>query len=346
MLNPDAMVSLAQTHYMRMIVDKHGNAGMEPLRNILQALRRLYERVAPETLKHRLIMFATVDPELRPISAPDETFPSILSIENVADQPVILQMLNDGRVLLWRDREVDVLAFSETSVVYTYESEVEHFRAKGESLKVDKLVIGCASSFAVPTYSDLHEALAHYASAMVRASSCPILSKIWYDDKRLFLVAGPEYHMRDSLTHFLKARLRGNFEVRPEQVVDSSHPVDIKVTWWMTNRLALIEIKWLGQSREVAKLGTKHTESRAREGAQQLADYLNSNRSQAPQHQTRGYLVVIDARRARLGLNTTTLPLADAMKYQHQAISYDPDFEQTRTDYHKPLRMFAEPKVG
>jgi hypothetical protein len=42
--------------------------------------------------------------------------------------------------------------------------------------------------------------------------------------------------MRRSLTQYLIAHLGAGFEVRPEQNMDESHPVDIKVTKKMSNR--------------------------------------------------------------------------------------------------------------
>src|SRR5207248_846259 len=118
--------------------------------------------------------------------------------------------------------------------------------------------------------SELGDALEHYRTKMVRESSCKILSKAWADEQRIFVKNAQEWVMRDSLTQFLKCHLRGNFEVRPEQVVDESHPVDIKVTWWGTNSLAIIEIKWLGTPKyDDGRLGTQYSDARAREGAKQ-----------------------------------------------------------------------------
>lgn len=148
--------------------------------------------------------------------------------------------------------------------------------------------------------------------------------------------------MRNSLSYYLKARLRG-VEVRPEQIVDSSHPVDIKVSWFLSNRLALIEIKWLGKARTKTKISSEFSAARALEGASQLADYLDKNKVQAPTHKTRGYLVIIDGRRAKTKKQTKQINLADGNKYANMEIIYKPKYHDDRTDFEVPIRMFAEP---
>ena len=73
-------------------------------------------------------------------------------------------------------------------------------------------------------------------------------------------------------------------------------PWILKATWFMTNRLALIEIKWLGQSRDDTSRKNNYSVVRAKSGAKQLADYMDADKVQAPTHESRGYLVVVDAR--------------------------------------------------
>jgi len=180
---------------------------------------------------------------------------------------------------------------------------------------------------------------------MIRHSSCFIFQKCWYDKKRIFLKNAPEDLMRDSLHQFLHGHMRGDVEVRPEQNIDGLNPVDIKVTWFNSNRLALIEIKWLGKSRTETSITANHTEARARAGAQQLADYLQQNKPQSPLQTTRGYPVVIDARRGNTKLTTETLPASDGMKYAASEIEYSPKFHEQRSDFEIPIRMFAEPVI-
>ena len=149
--------------------------------------------------------------------------------------------------------------------------------------------------------------------------------------------------MRDSLTQFLKVCLRGDVEVRPEQIVDETHPADIKVTWFMSNRLAFIEIKWLGAAKATAKTLTRYSAARARVGAKQLAEYLDANATQAPTHQTRGFLVVLDGRRANVKTSTRRLTYDNGFKYERKEILYSPRYEKVRNDFEIPIRMFMEP---
>jgi hypothetical protein len=149
--------------------------------------------------------------------------------------------------------------------------------------------------------------------------------------------------MRQSLANFLAARLDASHEVREEQGVDESHPVDVKVTRLFSNRLAIIEIKWLGDSRDRNHITVRYRDSRALEGAKQLADYLDMNRASAPNQVTRGYLVVIDARRRGLAETTTSISRTEGMHYRDIEIEYAVHHDQLRDDFEKPLRMFAEP---
>ncbi len=125
--------------------------------------------------------------------------------------------------------------------------------------------------------------------------------------------------------------------------MDESHPVDIKVTWTLTNRLAIIEIKWLGKSRSKSGKLVKYADARANEGARQLADYLDWNRTQTLDRQTKGYLVVIDARRRGLTEKSTFVNHKNGMHYYDIEIVFKPAFHEKRTDFEKPIRMFAEP---
>jgi predicted alpha/beta-fold hydrolase len=128
--------------------------------------------------------------------------------------------------------------------------------------------------------------------------------------------------------------------------VDRSHPVDIKITWALVNRLALIEIKWLGKSLvdRRKQFTQNYTEARALSGANQLANYLDENLRQAPIYASKGYLVIFDARRAMCKTDTTILYKDDAMKYLNSDIQYNPEYHRTRTDFASPFRFFMEPK--
>ena len=130
----------------------------------------------------------------------------------------------------------------------------------------------------------------------------------------------------------------------PEQNVDVSKPVDIKVSWIETNRVALIEVKWLGQS---ARSGDAHFtanygQARARSGSEQLADYLDRYHVEAPLVDARGYLAVFDGRRRGLrSADDINISLADATFFRHLEIDYDPAILD-RNDFAPPVRFYSE----
>ena len=179
---------------------------------------------------------------------------------------------------------------------------------------------------------------------MIKDSSCPTFNNVWHDEKRIYFKHAQEHIIRKSLTQYLKTTFRGDCEVRAEQNMDESHPVDIKITWSFSQRLALIEIKWLGTPCDGLKVGKPYSEHRARDGAKQLSDYLDSNRNQSPYHITRGYLVVIDGRRRGINQHVThQVNRENAFYFESKEISYNPKYHELRNDFEEPIRMFAEP---
>ena len=88
------------------------------------------------------------------------------------------------------------------------------------------------------------------------------------------------------------------------------HPVDIKVTWPAINNVALIEVKWLGDSGQ-----TQYRDARANEGAKQLIDYLASSVQEEPDKHFVGYLTVFDGRRGKT-----------SNQYERQEINYRSEY--------------------
>lgn len=162
-----------------------------------------------------------------------------------------------------------------------------------------------SSVFFQPIYKELDEALNFYYAKYARDSSCGILARVWTDGTKSEFVPKPEHFMRDSLWRCLQDRLRGP-TVKREQNVDETHPVDIKVTWPTISNVALIEVKWLGDSGQ-----TQYRDARANEGAKQLIDYLAASCHEEPDKHFLGYLTVFDGRRG---------------KSENQEIEYRPDY--------------------
>lgn len=341
-----AVAYYAASHYMSMIAREHGPDGEDALRVIIETLRDMYcKSIDPELCKGPIVVFKTLDTDTRPLPVElGRELADLKSLSQDLPEAFALQILDSGRYLLWASVHPDVLVLSNVAVVYVYEGSKEHFIANGVRREVRKIVPTAPSMFSPQTFSELKAALEEYSTRMIRYSSCLIFQTAWCDERHLFFVSAPEHMMRNSLTLFLKSHLRASIEVRPEQNMDASHPVDIKVTWTGCNRIAVIEIKWLGKSKNGAgKVTSDYGPARAREGARQLAEYLDMNRQQAPLHVARGYLVVVDGRRYGMNENSVSLNRECGTYYLDKEIDFDPKFDQLRNDFETPIRMFAEP---
>lgn len=354
----NVMQRITRQLYMTPIRDEHGDAGEDALLQILDLLLRIYDHVDPEGVSGRLFVYRalTEDKPAMPVLESASTTQPLRfgSIEHLAQgygnnarkRDTVIHACRDGDLLLWAVDNLDVERLARHGVLYMYHARTDYFRINSEDREVLNPDRTHASVYAIPTFRNLRDALERYKWEAVRTSRCSIFSSVWEDgehSKRLFFKNSPEKTLRRSLDNYLKISLRGA-EVRPEQNVDESHPVDIKVTWTLNTMLALIEIKWLGKARDATGHVTQEFyDSRARAGAKQLADYLDSNASQAPAHESKGYLIVIDARRRGLGENSTSVDQSGGMYYAEREIEYDPKFHETRDDFEEPIRMFAAP---
>jgi hypothetical protein len=356
----DAMHRLAANFYMREVHDKYGESGVETLLEVFNQLHRIYEHVDPEGILGSLTVFRALNEDtlgaLVIATASDAAPQRFSTAEHLTRgfskearmRDMVIQVCLSGDLLLSPVTDLDMDALAEHGVVYIYHSRADYVRVSGFDRRIPKLDSTHASMFAIPTFRSLREALEGYKWEMIRTSQCPIFSGAWETGRsndRLFFRSGrAEDIMRDSLTYYLKISLRSIAEVRPEQNMDESHPVDIKVSWTLSKKIALIEVKWLGKARnEEGRVTRVHTASRAGEGAQQLAEYLDQNASQAPTLETKGYLVVIDARRYGLNEKSETINREQGMYYANEEIDYDPKYHELREDFEEPIRMFAEP---
>ncbi|MCK6472715.1 MAG: hypothetical protein L6R28_13315 [Planctomycetes bacterium] len=341
MIDHDALRRIAHELYVPVIHANHGDEGTRALRVVLEFLGRLFERIEPELLNAPLIV-------LHPISGFDEaSLPvnpnhaqDIPSLAPLVRGPCVIRIRDRG-FECWSDKAIDLSIVSKKAVVYCFDRGAERFVVDGTDHHVPAVDTTQASVFARPTFGSLREALQRYRHR-VRASSCLLFNATWEDGNRLFFRSGAEEDMRRSMHQYLATVLR-DAEVRPEQNVDETHPIDIKVTWMFTTRLALIEIKWLGKSRDAGRITATHGDSRAKSGANQLANYLDANRIQAPEHITRGYLVVIDGRRRGLNAESTTITRADGLHYDGVEIAFNPEYHKARDDFDEPIRLFCEP---
>jgi hypothetical protein len=345
--DPDVMREIARDLYTPAIVAQHGTVGGERLREVLGALRVIYRRRPPESFGGGLCVFAAVDPANRPHEpSPGQPVLEVELIHCLEDCGAI-QVLPNGNLLVWNELPIDLPALSAQAVVYLWQPEGEAF-AVGSDLKTVRNPNGYPTAFAAPGFFVLEEALTYYYEHLARRTSCHILKVGWYDDRRLLLSNKPERTMRRSLGQHLRWALRDHAEVREEQNVTETRPVDIKVTWSTSEMLSLIEIKWLGKSVNGAgdAIATSYAApSRSDEGAQQLEDYIDGNLDQAPTKPCTGYLIVYDARRR----NVTDVPPTgftpqDAWHYRDRDIPW-PKRHLARRDIGEPRRFYLEPKI-
>src|SRR5258708_10085508 len=311
-INLDILQEIIRTSYVVPIAREYGTAGSVALAETLEAIRKLYNFIEPELIKGTLVVCKNLTQV--PLSIPSKSSKLFNDLTHLAHEymalshatPTIIEVQQSGEYLLWIDTDTEIADLSQDSIVYKYHDRKEHFIVKGSPQLILNPSSVHSSVFAIPTYRELAEALEDFRIKSISASSCKIFQQAWSDPNKLFFKNGPEEIMRNSLAQYLKDVLR-NAEVRPEQNVDESHPVDIKVTWMLTNRIALVEIKWLGKSINEKGNLVDYFDARANEGARQLADYLDANKVQAPAYLTMGYLVVIDGRRRGLNKSSTSI---------------------------------------
>jgi hypothetical protein len=341
----EIIVQCCQEMHIPMIQDVFGNVGVDAAFQVMETVKSLYKHVEPERITGRVVVYRLVQLQGVAVAPPVSPPADFAALANLPITDLALEVGSDGRTYLRSIPDITLEELAQTAVVYHWRAGLEEFLAGTERKAVARLDPAARSQFAIPTFSDLREALRQYAVQNVRESTCYIFRDVWFSENRLFLKAGPEDIMRNSLTLFLRNRMSADHDVWPEQVVDESHPVDIRVQPRLSNnRLMLIEIKWLGCSvKEDGHATARHGNPRAQKGADQLAQYLEEQRRSAPTRVIQGYYVIIDARRERLHQGATSISHADGMFYEDKELTFDPAHHLTRSDFDPPYRMFARP---
>lgn len=342
MLDLTKMREIVEKLHIVRIKAEFGDEGVSVFKRLVDALTSIYQRIDPSTMSGPLIVFSSIDP-LAEDHAGATTVCDLSSVANALDDAVGFKVLRSGQVAIYNVSIADAASLSKDHLVYVFNGSVEIFIANEKQLEIINPYPTVHSTiFAKPTFRSLEHALEIYQNQIARKTSCIILSQAWDSEWRTCYRKKPEVVMRRSLYQFLNGYLQ-DAEVRPEQIVDESHPVDIKVSWLFSIQRGIIEIKWLGDSREKGVIKTSYRDARAKEGAQQLADYLDSSETWGGNVQTRGYLVIFDGRRRNVRNDTGKLSCADGYHYRDQEIAYSPDFSVTRKDYARPSRFFMDP---
>lgn len=338
---------LVAESYTVAIERRYGASGMERLRDLTAALDTIHEELAYELLADGLTVFSTLDPHHRPLPAATTMPVTPSRLPTLVQGRATVQVLPDHSLLLSCE-EQDPMQLASDAVVYHFDGR-DRFVIDGEFHDVMN-VTPFPSIWGTPTFFILEDALEFYRDSIALVCDCDILAdELWHDrDRRWFLRNRPEDSMQHSLWRYLRQTMRGTnrvVEVDREQPVDGRRPPDIKITWAQSKRIALIEIKWIGKS--VDRSGTRISrfepdEADANRGAQQLVDYLDANFRRAVNHQSKGYLVVFDARRRNLRLESRDLSREDALYFLLRDIAWVPD-HSTRHDFETPLRCFLRP---
>jgi hypothetical protein len=340
-MNLTELRATIEESFLPLVIGSFGPSGSKALREITTKLHEIYREVDPESLPQPFIVVRPIEGDFAGEEGVQLASP--LDLRNHQSPNLLVGVAANGTLHVVRKEGADIASLSNSCLVYKYENGFESFLAGGHAKPVNNLYAGVQSVFASPTFSQLHDALLHYGRQYAVTCKCYVYQTAWFDENRLFFKEKPESTLRRSLEQFLGMYLRGAVAY-PEQNVDETHPIDIKLAFQLVNRTALIEIKWLGKSKaRDGALKVQYSAGRARDGAQQLADYLAWYSARNPTENVKGYLVVYDGRRKGLPATATSISQADGMHYSKFDIVYKPDYSVLRRDFEAPLRMFTEP---
>lgn len=320
-------------------------AVIELTTKLISFVQDVYRSLEPSHFKGNLVIYISLDDSLLLDEASAiKFFDRNILINNQSNVLIFQLFQNDRLPLLWQDVQSDNVFNSTNAIIYSYKNSKEIFVANNVEIEIINR-FDCASIYALQ-YHYLSEALLKYKSEKIRYSSCTIFRESWFDvGTRIYFKQQPEEIMQKSLSEFLDSSLRGVDVVR-EYNNGGSKPVDVRVYWKEANRAALIELKWLGQSKNSeGNLSTAYSNSRGNDGLDQLKEYMDLENQDTPTCITKGYLVIIDGRRRGVNANLTTININDGMHYSNQELKYaaDKNYFDTITGFEKPIRMFAEP---
>lgn len=355
MITPETIENISQFFAIKILkAFDHNHQSMKAMSTLAKSLRELYRYFEPSFFNGKFYIFKHFADNF----IFDEANGSVIYDKNMllnkTEGNIFIQVFENKRFITWEDVNTDNLLGREDVLIYFFEGNREYFFARQEKIEIPYDPPG--SMFA-PQFYELTKALNDYKIQRVLHSSCPFFSDAWFDKNRIFFKAGgsgsniPEKHLQVSLFHYLDTtmNLRGITPVLREfnLVGDTPKPVDIAVHWGEANRTALIEVKWLGQSKNPDnKITTEHSNGKASKGLKQLKEnYFDPARANMPRAILKAYLVVIDARREGTSDDTTELTVKEGMYYQNVELIIDEDkrFYESIPEFEIPVRMFAAP---
>lgn len=340
------MKKIAERIFAAVVLSDYGDEGLKSLLQITDTASNLYKYI-PLDEKYEVIFYKPLDSA----NSLSVLFPSeysivtdFASLSSSTSKQFVVEVIDGTTIHILTGKTICVSILTENSVVYSFSEGNEVIFGKTTQTTLDKAP-GVVSYFAAPTFKHLDAALEHYKIYVARRSNCDTMKKAWFSPNRILLKGGtPEEHFKKSLYAFLSHNVRG--EVKEEQNVDDSKPVDIKITFDFSSHIALIEVKWLGKS--IDTLGQRNpnqtmTDADAVSGANQLANYLELHKPYSVSKVTKGYLVVFDARRWQTNTSCTTVSVRNGMYYENHNIVYNPTHHTIRDDFAMPVRFFIEP---
>ena len=339
-----------------------GNQGAVAIRRLLDEIHLIYQHFDVTSVRSSLIIMISVNQKeseltINKLDEPQicstvEEVGKILSINN-EDSPMFVEIgRGDSYQLAKWNTTLDVKELSKSAIVYRFENHEERIFSGEEESLIQKFHPSFASNFMDLTQDTLEDALNYYGENWAKYSRCHALEKIWekgVNGPRLILNNKPEALMRDSLCQAIGMMIR-DANVRKEHNTDGTKPVDIVVNWFGSRHQAIIEVKWLGWSLAQSRTNsgkpthTKYRNSRAQEGARQLADYLDREIRHTSATKLLGYLVIFDARRKNLKRTTTALTRKDAFHFENKKIVYSPDYSSKMESFRPPVRFFLRPR--
>ena len=323
-------------------IDAHGEDGMSTYKFLAGAIREIYRHVEFDNFKEGLTVVARVGSwNPRDIKSTIAKLPLSADPIFTADHPWLVNLDISTPTIA----EGGGLDCDENAICYVFDADGERFRIAGKDHDVPRLLPALPSQYAASSFLDLAACIDHYGRTMIRRSRCRVFNDVWRDSKRLMFKPKPESTMRRSLQQYLTGALRGfdSIEVRPEQNMDETHPVDLKITFMGSLKQAILEIKWLGKGETKTGNELNYTPSRANDGAKQLKNYLEDNKDSITGIESRGTLIVFDGRRRNVSLTKTSVTYPDGLHYELRDITYDPEFHGLVPGFEKPFRLFAEP---
>lgn len=357
MSSPDSQFLLLELAFSLSRAHKNSSLVFKSFKALIEDIVAIYKNIEPMNYSGTIYIIKHFLDSDTDFKVPMTLCHNVLqhSLQN-PDEIVLHIFQEDLNIYIYENESASRIEELSECLIYIYHNNAERMILNGTSVSLPRVLKGSTFS---QYYIELQTALDYYRMNVVRFSSCEILKNIWHDlDNRYYLESNgsgndePEIHIQKSLRQFLSnytSALRGTtVDVEREHNVigTSSHkPVDLIVRWKDANRVALIEIKWLGKTKNrKGVIKGNNGVSRAINGLNQLYGYYCKQKTDTPSCNIRAQLVVLDARRL-YEFADGYLTSKCGLHFQNEEIVLTKASERILeiTDFERPARMFAEP---